>query len=108
MRLLIFFHLLQLAHAAVSSVLPRVAPARASPSVVPIKSNDRVGAMDPIQRADMKEFLQICDRVTQYLTLGECEELAGIMYVVWQKTVLPYGELDDLSASLALAKLSID
>jgi hypothetical protein len=62
--------------------------------------------MDPFLRADMKEFLQICDRLAHYLTEEECEDLACIMYVVRQRTVLPYGELDDLSASLALTKLS--
>ena len=61
--------------------------------------------MDP----DLKEFLRVCDRLIQYLTDEECEEIACVMYVVRQKTVRPYGELDDLAASLAFAKLpSID
>jgi predicted house-cleaning noncanonical NTP pyrophosphatase (MazG superfamily) len=54
----------------------------------------------------MQEFLHICERLTQYLTDEECEELACIMYVVRQRTVLPYDELDNVSASLAFAKLS--
>jgi hypothetical protein len=54
----------------------------------------------------MKEFLQICDRLTQYLTDEECEDIACIMFVVRQRTVLPYDEVDDVSASLAFAKLS--
>jgi hypothetical protein len=62
--------------------------------------------MDPILQADMNEFLHICDRLRQYLTDEEYEEIACIMYVARQRTVLPYGELDDLSASLAFAKLS--
>lgn len=61
--------------------------------------------MDP----DLKEFLRVCDRLIQYLTDEECEEIACVMYVVRQKTVRLYGELDDLAASLAFAKLpSID
>jgi hypothetical protein len=62
--------------------------------------------MDPLRRSDMKEFLQICDRLTQYLTDEECEDIACIMFVVRQRTVLPYDELDNVSASLAFAKLS--
>jgi hypothetical protein len=54
----------------------------------------------------MKEFLHILDRLTQYFTDGECEEVACIIFVVQQRAVLPYEELDDLSASLAFAKLS--
>jgi predicted house-cleaning noncanonical NTP pyrophosphatase (MazG superfamily) len=54
----------------------------------------------------MKEFMRIALRVTQYLTDKECEELACIMNVVRQTTLLPYDEVDDLSASLAFAKLS--
>jgi hypothetical protein len=61
--------------------------------------------MDPL-RMNMKEFLQICDRLTQYLTDEECEDIACIMFVVRQRTVLPYDEVDDVSASLAFAKLS--
>jgi len=61
--------------------------------------------MDPFLRVDMKEFLQILDRLTHYLTDEECEDIACIMFVV-QQAVLPYGDLDDLSASLAFAKLS--
>jgi hypothetical protein len=62
--------------------------------------------MDPFLRVDMKEFLQILDRLTHYLTDEECEDVACIMFVVQQETVLPYEDLDDLSASLAFAKLS--
>jgi hypothetical protein len=82
------------------------APARVSSSVISIKPNDRVGAMDPFPRSAMKEFLHICLRLSPYLTDEECEELACLMYVVRQRTVLPYDELDDLAASLAFAKLS--
>ena len=62
--------------------------------------------MDPSLRSDMKEFLHILDRLTQYSTDEECEEIACIIFVVQQRAVLPYEELDDLSASLAFAKLS--
>ena len=54
----------------------------------------------------MKEFLHICLRLSPYLTDEECEELACLMYVVRQRAVLSYDELDDLAASLAFAKLS--
>ena len=62
--------------------------------------------MDPFLRVDMKEFLQILDRLTHYLTDEECEDIACIMFVVQQRALLPYEDLDDLSASLAFAKLS--
>jgi hypothetical protein len=62
--------------------------------------------MNPFLRSDMKEFLHILDQLTQYLTDEDCEDIACIMFVVQQRAVLPYGELDDLSASLAFAKLS--
>ena len=48
---------------------------------------------------------QILDRLTHYFTDEECEDIASIMFVV-QEAVLPYGDLDDVSASLAFAKLS--
>jgi hypothetical protein len=62
--------------------------------------------MNPFLRSDMKEFLHILDQLTQYFTDEDCEDIACIMFVVQQRAVLPYGELDDLSASLAFAKLS--
>ena len=62
--------------------------------------------MDPSLRSDMKEFLRICLRLTPYLTDEECEELSFLMSVVLQRAVLPYDELDDVSASLEFAKLS--
>lgn len=55
-----------------------------------------------------EEFMRVCDALIQYLTDEECEEMACIIYVVRQKTVRLfrlYGELDDLAASLAFAKL---
>jgi hypothetical protein len=62
--------------------------------------------MNPFLRSDMKEFLHILDQLSQYFTDEDCEDIACIMFVVQQRAVLPYGELDDLSASLAFAKLS--
>jgi hypothetical protein len=62
--------------------------------------------MDPILRVDKQEFLDLCDRLTQYLSDQECEEIACIVFVALQRTVLPYDDLDDVSASLAFAKLS--
>ena len=72
---------------------------------MPIELHDMVGAMNPYLRPDLEEFLRICDCLTQYMADEECEEIACIIYVVRQKTVRPYDELDDLSASLAFAKL---
>ena len=64
--------------------------------------------MEPSLRSDMKEFLRIALRVTQYLTDKECEELARIVTVLRQTTLLPDDdEVDDLSASLAFAELSL-
>jgi hypothetical protein len=64
--------------------------------------------MEPIRKVDMKEFLDMCHRLTQYLTDEEREDIACIMFVVRQGTVLPYDDFDDVSASLAFAKLSSD
>jgi hypothetical protein len=61
--------------------------------------------MDSSMRADMEEFLQVCGRLAPYLTDDKREGLACIMYLVRQRTVLPYGEVDNLSASLAFAEL---
>jgi len=61
--------------------------------------------MDPFLRSDMKELLHILDWLTQYFTDEECEDIARIMFVVQQRAVVPYEDLDDLSASLAFAKL---
>jgi hypothetical protein len=55
----------------------------------------------------MQEFLRIALRVTPYLTDKECEELAHIVNVIQQTTLLSDDEVDDLSASLAFAKLSL-
>ena len=49
---------------------------------------------------------QILDRLTHYFTDEECEDIASIMFVVQQRALLPYEDLDDVSASLAFAKLS--
>jgi len=62
--------------------------------------------MEPEMRSDMREFMRVCDCLIQYMTDEECEDIACIVYFVRQRTVLPYGELDDVSASLAFAKLS--
>jgi hypothetical protein len=62
--------------------------------------------MDPIWRVDMQELLHLCDRLTQYVTEEECEDIACIVFVALQRTVIPYDDLDDVSASLAFAKLS--
>ena len=56
----------------------------------------------------MKEFLDLYNRLTEYLTDEECEDIACIVFVAIQRTVLPYDDLDDVSASLAFAKLSSD
>jgi hypothetical protein len=58
-------------------------------------------------RPEIEEFLSICDRLIPHLTDEESKEIECIMFVVRvrQQTVHPYGELDDLSASLAFAKL---
>lgn len=55
---------------------------------------------------DMDELLRICDGLMQYLNQGECEELVCFLYVVRQKTVRLYDELDDFAASVAISKLS--
>jgi hypothetical protein len=66
--------------------------------------NNSVGAME-----DIEEFMRVCDLLIKHMTDEECEEIVCILYFVRQKTAPLYGELDELAASVAFAKLpSID
>ena len=66
--------------------------------------NNSVGAME-----DIEEFMRVCDLLIKHLTDEECEEIVCILYLCQQKTAPLYGELDELAASVAFAKLpSID
>jgi len=65
-------------------------------------------------RSDIEELVRVCERIIQMayekggLTNGEYEEIVCIVYVVGQveRSVGPYGDLDDLAASIAVSKLS--
>ena len=54
---------------------------------------------------ESEEFMRLCHVLIQYLTDEECEQMACILYLVRQKNVRPYDEVDDLAASIAFSKL---
>jgi hypothetical protein len=68
---------------------------------------------EPRMQPDIEEFVRVCERIIEMayekggLTDGECEEIVCIVYVVGQveRSVDPYGDLDDLAASVAVSKL---
>ena len=69
---------------------------------------------EPRMRPDIEEFVRVCERIIEMayekggLTYGESEEIVCIVYVVGQveRSVGPYGDLDDLAAAVAISKLS--
>jgi len=54
---------------------------------------------------DFEELLRTLDGLIQAQIDKEGEDMAIIVSFVRQKPVRPYGELDDLAASLAFSKL---
>jgi hypothetical protein len=65
--------------------------------------------MEPRLPPEIEEFMWVCHVLIQYLTDEEREQMACILYFVRQKTVRPYDDVDDLTASMAFSKLpSID
>ena len=56
---------------------------------------------------DMDELIRVCDGLMQYLNDDEGEELVCFIYIVRQKTVRLYDDLDDFAASIAISKLSV-
>jgi hypothetical protein len=69
---------------------------------------------EPRRPSDIEEFVRVCERLIEMalenggLTDGECEEIVCIVYVVGQveRSVRPYGDLDELAAAIAVSKLS--
>jgi hypothetical protein len=55
---------------------------------------------------EMDELLRVCDSLMRYLNQEDGEELVCFIYVVRQRTVRLYDELDDFEASVAISKLS--
>lgn len=55
---------------------------------------------------DMDELMRVCDDLMQYLNADEGEELVCFIYLVRQKTVRLYDDLDDFAASVAISELS--
>ena len=55
---------------------------------------------------DMDELMRVCDDLMQYLNADEGEELVCFVYVVRQKSVRLYDDLDDFAASVAISELS--
>ena len=64
--------------------------------------------MEPYQRPEFEEFLRVCDALMQYLNDDEGEELVCFAYLIRQKTIPHYDELDDFAASVAISKLQSD
>ena len=68
---------------------------------------------EPHMRPDIEELVRVCEKIIAMAyekdgLTGECEEIICIVYVVGQveKSVGPYGDLDDLAAAIAVSKLS--
>ena len=55
----------------------------------------------------MEEFIRACDGLMQYLN-EEGEEFVYFAYVVRQRTVRLYDDLDDVAASVAISKWGAD
>lgn len=63
----------------------------------------RVGIMKPVL-PDLEEFMRACRASMRHLSEDEFEEIACIVYFfVRQQTIRPYGDVDDLAASLAFS-----
>ncbi len=59
--------------------------------------------MEPV-RTDLEEFMRVCHALMPHLSDDEFEEIACIVYFfVRQQTLRPYGDVDDLAASLAFS-----
>lgn len=68
----------------------------------------RVVIMEP-DRPEIGELMRAWGGVILYLIDVECEEFVCLVYVIPQKPVRLYDELDELAASIAFSKLpSID
>ena len=69
--------------------------------------------MEPRMRQDLEEFRRVCDQLIDYtwqhggLTDEEWEGIACIVQFAQQveRTARPYGDLDNLAASLAFSTL---
>ena len=57
---------------------------------------------------DMDELMRICDRWMQHLNEDEGEELVCFVYILRQKTMRSYDDVDDFAASIAMSKLQTD
>ena len=78
-------------------------PARDSSSIVPrLECYSDVMERDP----DMDELMRVCEDLMQYLNADEGEELVCFIYLVRQKTVRLYDDLDDFAASVAISERS--
>lgn len=52
--------------------------------------------------------MRACDALVQHLNEYEGEELVCFVYLIRQKTIRSYDDLDDFAASVAISKLQID
>ena len=57
---------------------------------------------------DMDELMRVCDGLMQYLLEDEEEEWVCFVYLIRQKTIRFYDDLDDFAASVAISKLQTD
>ena len=58
--------------------------------------------MDP----ELKDFIRVCDKLSEYLSDQENGEIVCILAFVRDEAVHPYGDSDDLAASIAFSNLS--
>lgn len=57
---------------------------------------------------DMDDLLHVFDGLMQHLNEDDGEELVCFVYLIRQKTIHSYDDVDDLAASVAISKLQAD
>ena len=57
---------------------------------------------------DMDELMRACGALMQHFNEDEGEELVCFVYLIRQKTIRSYDDLDDFAASVAISKLQTD
>jgi hypothetical protein len=54
---------------------------------------------------DMDELMRVCDGLMQYLNGEKGEELVYFAYVIRQRIIRLYDDIDDFAASVAISKM---
>ena len=57
---------------------------------------------------DMDELMRVWDGLMQYLNKDDGEELVCFVYIIRQRPIRSYEDLDDLAVSVAISKLQTE